>query len=137
MKTLKIKSPEEMERAALALLEGAGRPRVVTLEGEVGAGKTTLVQAFCRLQGVMEEVTSPTYALVNEYEGRDGTIFHLDLYRLRSLEEGLDMGLEEILESGAWCLVEWPALITPILPPDTLAIKLEIIGESARKVLLL
>ncbi len=137
MKEMQINSPEQMRGAADALLAVAGDRRVIALQGPVGAGKTTLVQAFCRALGVAGEVTSPTYALVNEYVGKDGLIYHLDLYRLGALDEALEIGLEELIDSGNWCLIEWPELIEPLLPPDALAIKLEIVDESTRKVIFL
>lgn len=137
-------SPAGMEAVADQLIEYAGERRIFAFTGEIGAGKTTLIQAFCRHFGVEEAVTSPTFALVNEYEGMASapedvpvSIYHLDLYRLEDLEEALDIGIEEILDSGAYVLIEWPDLIEPLLPEGTIRIKIEILDNSRRKVLFL
>lgn len=107
--------------------------------GRVGAGKTTFIQVLCRELGVREEVTSPTYSLVNTYTGSGGrTIYHLDLYRLRNLEEAWAMGLEEYLFSGNLCLVEWPELIEPLFNElSVLLVKMEVRDDSRRKILFL
>jgi tRNA threonylcarbamoyladenosine biosynthesis protein TsaE len=86
-----------------------GGPVVVGLSGELGAGKTTLVRAISAALGVTERVTSPTFALVHRYAGRDGPVYHVDAYRLRSTDEARDLGFEEMLrEAGAVVLIEWP-----------------------------
>ena len=109
-----IASEREMKGFARELLSAAGGRRIMTFTGEIGAGKTTLIQALCRLLGVSEPVTSPTFSLVNEYHrvdpetGLEGSVFHLDLYRLESIEEALDIGIEEYLDGEAYCLIEWP-----------------------------
>ena len=138
-----IPSAGEMDKAAEMLLRRYPGPRVFTLTGDLGAGKTTLVQAYCARLGVHEPVTSPTFALANEYRycdpetGQEKTVYHLDLYRLHTLEEALDIGILEYLDSGCPCFVEWPQLIEPLLPPDTVRIKLEILPDSSRKILFL
>jgi len=91
--------------------------KVVLFFGEMGAGKTTLIKAICRALGVQDEVSSPTFALVNEYESGNGeAIYHFDLYRLKAEEEALDFGVDEYLDSGSFCLVEWPEKIINFLP---------------------
>lgn len=91
--------------------------RVVLVYGEMGAGKTTLIKAVCHALGVADEVSSPTFALVNEYQsGRGEAIYHFDLYRLTAEEEALDFGVDEYLDSGNLCLVEWPEKIVNFLP---------------------
>ncbi|NNE29050.1 MAG: tRNA (adenosine(37)-N6)-threonylcarbamoyltransferase complex ATPase subunit type 1 TsaE [Saprospiraceae bacterium] len=111
------------------------------LQGDLGSGKTTLVKAFCKVLGVQEEVSSPSYSLVNEYEGvwegETIRIFHIDLYRLESIEEALGIGIEEYLEGDSFCFIEWPDLIRPIWPHDSQEIKLLIEDESNRKILFL
>ena len=90
---------------------------VILLLGSMGAGKTTLIKALCKELAVVDEVSSPTYSLVNEYETEAGeTMYHFDLYRLNSPEEALDFGVEEYLESDSICLVEWPEKIINFLP---------------------
>jgi tRNA threonylcarbamoyladenosine biosynthesis protein TsaE len=101
-------------------------PLVVTLAGELGAGKTTLAQAICRGFGVVEEVTSPTYALVHEYHGRAGRVFHLDLYRLKHADELTNIGWDDVLAApDALVLVEWPERAGAQLPADHVPIDLE------------
>jgi len=99
-------------------------PRVLTLAGEVGAGKTTLAQAICRGLGVEEPVTSPTYALVHEYDGVRSTVYHLDLYRLRDPRDLLQLGWDEIVSSPAIVLVEWPERAEGFVPDDALRLQL-------------
>ena len=131
--------PAEMDAVAARLLAWAGPRRVFAFMGEIGAGKTTLIQALCRRLGVTDEVTSPTFALVNEYAGGPAAaiIYHLDLYRLRRLDEALDIGLEEYLYSGHYCFVEWPELVEPLLPADVVSVRLTPVGTNDRKILFL
>ena len=107
-----------------ALGRGLRAPRVVTLEGDLGAGKTTLVQAICRGYGVTEPVTSPTFALVHEYRGGETSVYHLDLYRLRDARDLLQLGWEEIMAAHALILVEWPERAGDALPPGALQLVL-------------
>lgn len=115
---------DEVTSQLAPLLDG-----VVLLIGEMGAGKTTLVKSVCRALGVTDEVSSPTFALVNEYlDGKGNAVYHFDLYRLESEEEALDFGVDEYLDSGALCLVEWPEKISKFLPQSITIIKLTDIG---------
>lgn len=92
---------------------------VVCFNGEMGAGKTTFIKVLLREMGVKEEVDSPTFALVNEYRLPSGTpVFHFDFYRLNSVREALDIGLEDYLDAGGICLMEWPELVRDFLPDD-------------------
>jgi tRNA threonylcarbamoyladenosine biosynthesis protein TsaE len=99
-------------------------PAFLTLEGELGAGKTTLVQAICAGLGVSDEVTSPTYALVHEYASPRGTVHHLDLYRLRDASQLAQLGWEDILRGGGIALVEWPERAAGALPDARRALAL-------------
>ena len=140
---LEISAVEEMDRVVQALLEFAKGRKKVVLTGEIGAGKTTLVQAFAEHFKVEDLVTSPTFSLVNEYAYREpGTnqeafIYHLDLYRLKDLEEALNIGIEEYLDNDDYCFIEWPEIIEPLLPEDVVRIKIEITTDSVRKILFL
>lgn len=134
---IRIESQQGLEKAAGRLLELAAGRRIFAFSGEIGAGKTTFIQAVCRRLGVREKVTSPTFALVNEYEGQAGRIYHLDLYRLEDLEEALAIGIEEVLDSEAYCLIEWPEVIEALLPEDSVRINIEIVENSTRKILFL
>ncbi|GHA53178.1 hypothetical protein GCM10007389_00390 [Pontibacter akesuensis] len=99
-------------------------------EGQMGAGKTTLIKELCRQLGVQENVSSPTFALVNEYEGAAGKlIYHFDFYRIQEEREALDIGVLEYLESGKLCLIEWPSMIPNLLPEHYLLLELEV-GED-------
>jgi tRNA threonylcarbamoyladenosine biosynthesis protein TsaE len=130
---------EEVDKTAKRLLEAAGPERTIwTFTGEIGAGKTTLIKAICRTLGFEGSVSSPTFSLVNEYEDQLGdTFYHMDLYRLNDTEEALDIGIEEYLDSGRRCLIEWPGMIEYLLPEDTFRIKLEIASDSSRKIIFL
>ena len=87
-----------------------------TFNGEMGAGKTTLIKSICKILGVIDEVNSPTFSLVNEYKTQNGqTIYHFDFYRIKSIHEAYDIGVEEYFESGNICLIEWPNMIEEIL----------------------
>ena len=107
----------------------------------MGAGKTTFVKAFCQYLGVKSLASSPTFSLVNEYvyleNGVEKLIHHLDLYRLKDLDEALDIGVEEYLYDDDYCLIEWPQIIEPLLDADVLKISFEISGNSTRKIVIL
>lgn len=133
-----ITNIDELEESARKVLQVAGERRVVAFSGEIGAGKTTLIQRICAALGVREKVTSPTFALANVYVAAgEETVFHLDLYRLRSEQEALDMGIEEYIHGDTYCFIEWPELIQDLLPIDTLYISIELIENSHRKIVLL
>lgn len=120
----------ELEAWGEALGGALRPPAVVTLDGELGAGKTTLVQAICRGYGVAQPVTSPTFALVHEYEAPTSRVFHLDLYRLRDPRELLQLGWEEIVASPALVLVEWAERAGSELPASRVALFLSHVAGS-------
>lgn len=130
---------EEVVQVARKLLdEAAPEQKVWAFTGEIGAGKTTLIKAICQLLGAEENISSPTFSLVNEYEDRQGQpFFHMDLYRLNDTDEALDIGIDEYLYSGQYCLIEWPGLIEHLLPENTFRIKLGIGSNSSRKIIFL
>lgn len=109
---------------------------VFTFDGEMGAGKTTFINALAKELGVDNDATgSPSFSLINEYRS-DTTaelIYHFDLYRLEKLEEAFDIGVEDYLESGAICLIEWPGIIDDILPDDTVRVKLTVGPDMSRR----
>lgn len=107
--------------------------RVILFEGDLGAGKTTLIQAICRRLGTRDSVTSPTFVLINEYQAEVQTIYHIDLYRLKSVREAIDIGIEDILYSGNWCFIEWPGLIMPMVDSPYALVQIEIEGATSRK----
>lgn len=132
-----INSEKEMAQVAARLLELAGPRRKFAFYGEIGAGKTTLIQFLCQCLEVEDYVTSPTFALVNVYRAPAGPVYHLDLYRLKNAEEALDIGIEDYLYDDAYCFVEWPEIIESLLPEDVLRIKITFLTESSRKILFL
>ena len=110
-----------------------GPGEIVGLFGENGAGKTTLIRAVCDRLGVTDTVTSPTFAIVNEYRG-DGTppVYHFDFYRIDRIEEAFDFGYEEYFFSGNLCLVEWPEKIESLLPDDAMNVRIDVPDEDER-----
>lgn len=116
-------------RAAIA---EAGCP-VVAFEGEMGAGKTTLIRALCAALGVTDDVSSPTFSLVNEYrDGRDQPVYHFDFYRIDSEDEAERIGASEYFDSGYLCLVEWPARVAALLPLPYLEVSLTVQPDESR-----
>ena len=111
-----------------------GRLRWIGVGGGLGVGKTTFIRALCKHLGVTDVVTSPTFSLINEYHCHDGApIYHFDFYRLTSLREAMDIGVEEYFFSNAGlCLIEWPALIESLLPPETLDIAVRVAPDGVR-----
>ncbi|KUG07632.1 tRNA (adenosine(37)-N6)-threonylcarbamoyltransferase complex ATPase subunit type 1 TsaE [Solirubrum puertoriconensis] len=108
---------------------------IVLLEGEMGAGKTTLIRALCKALGVHDEVSSPTFSLVNEYrDSRNHPIYHFDFYRIDSVEEAERIGAQEYFDSGYLCLIEWPSRVGPLLPSDRLLVTVEVTGPESRRV---
>ena len=118
-------------RAAIA----AAGTTVVAFEGGMGAGKTTLIRALAATLGVADDVSSPTFALVNEYrDGNNSPVYHFDFYRIESIEEAERMGAAEYLDSGYLCLVEWPARVAALLPAPRLEVRLEVLSDEAREI---
>src|ERR1043165_4202195 len=119
-----IQNLRELPSTAKTILKSYEGKKVFAFSGELGAGKTTLIQALCEELRVKEKAVSPTFAIVNEYQGTE-KIFHLDLYRVNNLNEALDIGIEEYLASGNYCFIEWPELLKDLLPVDTVMVKME------------
>jgi tRNA threonylcarbamoyladenosine biosynthesis protein TsaE len=124
----------ELDLVPLAEQVLAHGAKKIALYGQIGAGKTTFVKAFCGLLGTAETANSPTFSLVNEYEYANGLVFHLDLYRLETLEEALDIGIEDYLYSPDYCFIEWAEIIEPILPEGVLSLYFEVLPEGGRRV---
>ena len=131
-KIIEIDSLDELDKVAEAVIESLNGRTIVALDAPMGAGKTTLVSRIAAYLGSEDDVTSPTFAMVNQYEGQR-TIYHFDMYRIDKIEEALDFGSEEYLSSGELCLVEWPEKIEALLPEDTMVVKIEILSDSARR----
>lgn len=131
-RVIEIASLDELDKVARAVLESLDGRTVVAFDAPMGAGKTTLISRIAAELGCEDDVTSPTFAIVNQYEG-ERTVFHFDMYRIDRWEEALDFGSEEYLSSGELCLVEWPEKIEPLLPEDTMVVKIEILSDTARR----
>jgi tRNA threonylcarbamoyladenosine biosynthesis protein TsaE len=124
---IRIENLDNIRAAAREFIQHMGEARVFAFYGKMGAGKTTFVKAICEELGVEDVITSPTFAIINEYEGEE-TIYHFDFYRIKKLEEVYDMGYEDYFYSGALCFIEWPELIEEILPDD--AVRVSIIEQQ-------
>jgi len=121
-----MSSLADLPAAASVLIAAAQSEPIILFEGQMGAGKTTLIREICFQLGVQENVSSPTFALVNEYEAADGKlIYHFDFYRIREEREALDIGAPEYFDSGRLCLIEWPSMIPNLLPEHYLLVKLQ------------
>lgn len=132
---IEIPSIDKIQEAARLFVSQMGDAKVFALYGQMGAGKTTFVKAVCRELGVEDVVTSPTFALVNEYTAGDGSpVFHFDFYRVKSLEEVYDMGFEDYLYGGALCLMEWPELVEELLPQDAVAVTIRTNADGSRSI---
>ena len=127
----------QIQSAAAAFLNAVKNINVIALHGEMGAGKTTFVHAVCDELGVQNAVSSPTFSIINEYTTAAGkTIYHLDLYRLKSVQEAIDAGVEDCFYSGKLCLVEWPEIAPSIFPDNTLHAYIEIAGDIERRLVI-
>lgn len=129
---LKIDSLSELDHVAEQIISSLGGRNVMLFRGGMGAGKTTLISRIVALLGSEDTVTSPTFALVNEYEGDEGLIYHFDFYRIDKVEEVFDLGYEEYFYSGDLCLVEWPEKIEALIPDDVMTVKIEVEDNEER-----
>lgn len=120
--------------AAQTLLDALNGHKILLFHGEMGAGKTTFIKALCAVMGVESPVSSPTFALVNEYEYPGGLIYHFDCYRLKKASEALDFGLEEYLDSGNYCLIEWPEKIADFWPSSYAEVHIRALDEHRREI---
>ncbi len=119
----------------LKLLEISQPHRVYAFDGQMGAGKTTFIKQLCEAMGTNDVVNSPTFAIVNVYDVQQpyqGEVYHFDCYRLKDIREAMDFGAEEYLYSGNYCFIEWPDILQPILPNDTLYIHIKLLPNGDR-----
>lgn len=125
---------DELEKVVKDLIKAAGGIRVWLFYGEMGAGKTTLIKAICRALGVHAPMTSPTFSIVNEYNADGGDVFyHFDFYRLKNEGEAYDIGVEEYLDSGRFCFIEWPERVPSLLPESRFELHIEIASPTQRR----
>jgi tRNA threonylcarbamoyladenosine biosynthesis protein TsaE len=135
MQQIKIASLSDIDVAAKEFLAKVGDKRVFAFYGNMGAGKTTFIKSICSLLGVVEEVNSPTFAIINEYKGTgDEPIYHFDFYRIEKEEEAYDFGYEDYFFSGKYCFVEWPERVSDLLPNDCLDVRLIVNEDDSRTV---
>ena len=129
----KITSLEGLKNVAGNLIKHFPNQRIFAFYGKMGAGKTTFVQAICKYLGSNDNVTSPTFAIINEYNTSNlSSIFHFDFYRIEDLEEAYDLGYEDYIYSGNYCLIEWPEMIEPLLPENIVEVKIEVTDNESR-----
>ena len=133
MRRIEIDSLSDLECVADEVIEALDGRTVVLLRGGMGAGKTTLVSRIAARLGAEDTVTSPTFALVNQYEGTECRIYHFDFYRIDRIEEVFDLGYEEYFYSGDLCLVEWPEKIEPLIPDDAMVVRITA-GEGEERI---
>ena len=135
---IKIQSLDQIHEAARQFIAEMGDNTVFALYGKMGAGKTTFIKAVCEELGVSDVITSPTFAIVNEYRSDTAgeLIYHFDFYRIKKLEEVYDMGYEDYFYSGALCFIEWPELVEELLPGNTIKVTIEEVENGERKVTL-
>lgn len=135
-KTFEINNAAELSQVAEFLMEWRDKSNIIAFYGTMGAGKTTLIKELCRQMGVSDEVNSPTFALVNEYQTETlDSVFHFDFYRIKSLEEVFDIGYEDYFYGGSLCLLEWPELIEPLMPEHFIKVEISLGNtDESRKI---
>ena len=131
---IKVSHLGELPVLANKILSSAGEERIFVFYGEMGAGKTTLINQLCKQLGVTEHTSSPTFSIVNEYEGKENKIFHFDFYRIKNESEAFDFGYEDYFYSGEYCMIEWPEKIPNLLPDKYIRVKITSLSETERLV---
>lgn len=126
---------DEIETTARQILTFTAGQTIFAIHGEMGAGKTTFIHAFCEAMGVMDNISSPTFSIINQYKTTgDKVVCHIDLYRLKGEEEAISSGVEDCLYSGNTCLVEWPEIAPGIFPADTVHLYVSAVNSNTRKI---
>ncbi len=135
MSKIVVKELKDLGDAAQKILKEMGEHRIFALYGSMGAGKTTLIKEFCTALGVTEVVSSPTFSLVNEYSsGNDDPLFHFDFYRIKKIDEVYDIGYEEYFYSNKYCFIEWPELVSELLPEIYVYVLIEESEDGSRTI---
>ena len=133
MKKLIAKKLEDLPQLVKTILDELPGEKIFALAGKMGAGKTTLIKAFCDEIDVVEVAASPSFSLVNEYTDQNGnSVFHFDFYRIEKIEEVYDIGYEEYFYSGSYCFIEWPELIMDLMPESFVSVKIEVTDNEER-----
>ncbi len=122
---------EELPDVAKKLISGISH-KIVLFDALMGVGKTTLIKEMCKQLGVKDVISSPTFSLVNEYQGNNSPIYHFDFYRIEDEEEAYQIGFEEYLDSGAWIFIEWPEKVQNLLPENSITMKIDLLDNEKR-----
>lgn len=126
----------ELDEIARKLISNFKEIKVWCFYAEMGAGKTTFIKKICEELGVLDTMSSPTFSIVNQYEStKAGTVYHLDCYRLESVGEAQNIGVEEYLDSGNFCFLEWPEIVESLLPAHYLEINIKLVDDNARSLI--
>ncbi len=135
MTQIQIPSVEALSQAAREFLAAMDQATVFAFRGEMGAGKTTFIKAICEALGVEDVINSPSFSIVNEYRSSSGElIYHFDCYRLKRVDEALDFGFEDYMESGSLCFIEWPDIVADLLPSDVVWVDIKVNEDGSRTV---
>ena len=134
VKTYLSYSLNDLPQLVQEILQDCIESKIFVFYGNLGAGKTTLIMTLCQQLGYKGDVTSPTFSLVNHYKTLEIDIYHMDLYRLKDEEEALEIGIEEYLYSGAYCFIEWPQVVIPLLDEPYYKVQIETLENLIRKI---
>jgi tRNA threonylcarbamoyladenosine biosynthesis protein TsaE len=128
-----IRDKSRLHEKAKKFISLTSGKKIFAFSGSMGAGKTTIIKAICEALGAKDIVTSPTFTIVNEYiTSTKESIYHIDFYRIKKIEEVFDFGIEEYFTSGSYCFMEWPELVEEILPPETVTVKITVDDNEQR-----
>lgn len=126
----------DIDAVAQKFVDNMGNRNIFAFYGEMGAGKTTFIKALCKTLRVAETITSPTFAIINEYNKEDGDpIYHFDFYRIKNIEEAYDFGYEDYFYSGHLCFIEWPELVEPLLPESVVKVQIVVMDNGERSII--
>ncbi|MDD3502271.1 MAG: tRNA (adenosine(37)-N6)-threonylcarbamoyltransferase complex ATPase subunit type 1 TsaE [Candidatus Cloacimonetes bacterium] len=133
---LLLNNLSDIDAVAQKFLDNMGNRKIFAFYGEMGAGKTTFIKALCKTLRVAETITSPTFAIINEYNKEDGDpIYHFDFYRIKNIEEAYDFGYEDYFYSGHLCFIEWPELVEPLLPESVVKVQIVVMDNGERSII--